>query len=57
MIEHIIKIFFLGGNDKIDECNVVIYNGKYIYFITEYHPKVSRCLNGEVSKDFNKSSD
>ncbi len=47
--------FYQGGNDKLDECNGGMYNGKYVYFITENYPRVPRCLSGEVSSDFNKS--
>ena len=46
---------YLGYGSELDECNGGIYNGKYVYFITDNYPRVPRCLYGEVSGDFNKS--
>ena len=46
---------YVGGKNKLDECNGGIYNGKYVYFITETYPITPRCLYGNVSNDFNKS--
>ena len=45
---------YIGGENKLDECNGGIYNGKYVYFITETYPITPRCLYGNVSSDFNK---
>ena len=46
---------YLGDGTELDECNGGIYNGKYVYFITDNYPRVPRCLYGKVSGDFNKS--
>lgn len=35
----------------LDECNGIIINGEYAYFITDEYPFVSRCLNGEYSNN------
>ena len=50
------KIFYQGGDDKLDECIGGTYNGKYIYFITDNYPTYHLCLSGDVSSDFNKRS-
>ena len=47
--------YYLGDDTELDECNGGIYNGKYVYFITDNYPRVPRCLYGKVSGDFNKS--
>ena len=47
--------YYLGDDTELDECNGGIYNGKYVYFITDNYPRVPRCLYGEVSGDFNKN--
>ena len=45
----------MGGTNKLDECNGVMYKDKYVYFITNTYPIVLSCLYGRVSSDFNKS--
>ena len=44
------------GIARLDECNGGMLNGRYVYFVTESYPFVSRCLTGEVSDDFNKAN-
>lgn len=46
---------YIAGQNKLDECNGGIHNGKYMYFITKTFPFIPRCLFGNVSSDFNKS--
>ncbi len=46
---------YIGGENKLDECNGGMYKDKYVYFITNTYPIVPRCLYGKVSSDFNKS--
>lgn len=45
---------FVGGDDRLDECNGGQLNGQYVYFVTDTYPFVSRCLKGRVSDDFNR---
>jgi len=46
---------YIGGEDKLDQCNGGNLKGKYVYFITNTYPYLPRCLYGEVSNDFNRS--
>lgn len=45
-----------NGQSRLDECNGGDFNGRYVYFVTDSYPYVSRCLTGAVSPDFNKSN-
>lgn len=47
---------YVGGEGKLDECNGGEWQGKYVYFVTDTYPFLSRCLKGEVSEDFNRSN-
>jgi hypothetical protein len=46
---------YVGGEDRLNQCNGGSLNGIYVYFITDTYPFVPRCLYGEVSIDFNRS--
>lgn len=39
----------------LDACNGGLMDGRYVYYITDSYPFVSRCLTGKVSADFNRS--
>lgn len=52
---------YVGGTDasgqaRLDECNGGQLDGRYVYFVTDSYPYVSRCLTGIVSDDFNKAN-
>ena len=38
---------YVVGSGDLDECNGIILDGTYAYFITEGYPYVPRCWNGE----------
>lgn len=40
---------YVEGAGDLDECNGVEIDGKYMYFVTDEFPYVSRCLMGEVT--------
>ena len=46
---------YIGGNNRLDQCNGGYLNEKYAYFLTDSFPFVPRCLYGEISPDFNIS--
>ncbi|MBB42774.1 MAG: YHYH protein [Rhodospirillaceae bacterium] len=46
---------FIGGDNRLDECNGGFHEGRYVYFITKTYPFIPRCLYGKVSTHFNKS--
>jgi hypothetical protein len=56
--EDFVYVGGLGANDKprLDQCNGGQLNGRYVYFVTDSYPYVSRCLTGVVSEDFNKAN-
>lgn len=41
---------YVAGTGNLDECNGVEIDGKYMYFVTDEFPYVSRCLMGEVAQ-------
>lgn len=43
---------FVAGSGNLDECNGGKIDGKFVYFVTNTYPFVTRCLWGEVSRDF-----
>ena len=45
-----------SGRSLIDQCNGGDLEGRYVYFVTDSYPYVSRCLTGVVSGDFNKAN-
>lgn len=45
-----------SGQPRLDQCNGGQLNGRYVYFVTDNYPYVSRCLSGVVSDDFNKAN-
>ena len=46
---------YVGGENRLDQCNGGNWLGKYAYFVTDSSPFVPRCLYGEISDDFNIS--
>ena len=46
---------YVGGKNKLDQCNGGYLHGKYVYFLTDDYPFLPRCLYGEISPDFNIS--
>lgn len=46
---------FTASENRLDQCNGGDLEGKYVYFVTDTYPFVSRCLHGEVSDDFNRA--
>ena len=46
---------FVGGKNKLDQCNGGVFDGKYTYFATDGYPFLPRCLFGKISPDFNRS--
>ena len=46
---------FTQTERSLDQCNGGQYNGRYVYFVTDSYPFISRCLHGNVSADFNRS--
>ena len=46
---------YLGGENRLDQCNGGEMQGNYAYFITDNYPFVPRCLYGEISSDFDSN--
>ena len=46
---------YVGGENKLDQCNGGKLRGSYAYFITDQYPFLPRCLHGKISRDFNRS--
>lgn len=42
---------YVAGSGDLDECNGIIIDGTYAYFLTGGFPYVPRCLNGESAVD------
>ena len=42
---------YVAGSGDLDECNGIIIDGTYAYFLTGGFPYVPRCLNGESIPD------
>lgn len=47
---------YVSGAGNLDECNGIEIDGKYMYFVTDEFPYVSRCLMGEVTQKERKGS-
>ncbi|WP_055444806.1 YHYH protein [Lacinutrix himadriensis] len=45
---------YVDGLGDLDECNGVVVDGQYMYFVTKEFPYVGRCVMGEVSLDSNQ---
>lgn len=46
---------YVGGSGQLDQCNGGLLNGKFVYFVTDSYPFITRCLWGKVSSDFGRS--
>ena len=46
---------FVPVQGGLDECNGGDLNGKFVYFVTNVYPFVSRCLWGDIADGFGKS--
>ncbi len=44
-----------AGNGDLDECNGMVWNGVYTYFVTDAFPWVMRCFAGTPDPSFTKS--
>ena len=44
-----------ASNGNLDACNGAMLGAKYVYFVTETYPFVSRCLYGKISNDFGRN--
>lgn len=42
---------YVDGLGELDECNGTEINGKYVYFVTEEYPFMSRCLKGVFKEE------
>lgn len=43
---------FVKGVGELDECNGMIFNGQYSYFLTNEFPYIPRCFKGSPHKSF-----
>lgn len=43
---------YLKQDGKLDECNGGTLKGRFVYFVTDTYPFISRCLWGNISSDF-----
>ena len=46
---------YVGGKNRLDQCNGGELLDNYVYFITDNYPFVPRCLFGEISSDFDSN--
>ena len=46
---------YVGGENRLDQCNGGYLYGNYAYFLTDDYPFLPRCLYGKISSDFNAS--
>jgi len=45
---------FIDGSGDLDECNGMVANGAYGYYVTDSYPHVMACLKGTVDPSFRK---
>ena len=45
---------YISGAGDLDECNGMMIDGQYAYFITDAYPYVMACFKGTVDESFNK---
>ncbi len=45
---------FIGGAHRLDECNGIWLDGRYVYFLTEEFPFAPRCLMGDIDASFER---
>lgn len=45
---------YVDGLGDLDECNGMVYNGTYGYYVTDSFPWVLNCFMGNVDDSFNK---
>ena len=43
---------YVGGGNRLDQCNGGIMNGQYTYFVTDTFPFYPRCLWGDIAGGF-----
>ena len=46
---------YQAGSGELDECNGMVFQGRYIYILTESFPFVPRCLKGKPDPSFSRS--
>ena len=46
---------YVGGENRLDQCNGGNIRGDYAYFIKDSYPFVPRCLYGDISSHFNRN--
>lgn len=42
---------YVEGLGQLDECNGIMIDGQYTYFVTDSYPYMSRCLKGEFKEE------
>ena len=47
---------YQAGSGHLDECNGMMRNGSYGYYVTNTYPWVLKCLKGTPDSSFNKRS-
>ena len=46
---------YVGGKNRLDQCNGGYLYGNYAYFLTDDYPFLPRCLYGKIRSDFDAS--
>ncbi|WP_220348128.1 YHYH protein [Thalassotalea euphylliae] len=48
---------YVEGTGDLDQCNGMVVDGQYGYFVTDTFPWVINCYNGEVNSSFSRSTE